>query len=162
MQQDKPILPGQVLPMIEGEFLTGRKASLPRDASGKIAFLALGFTYQSRFPVEAWSQRFQAEFKGNPKVAFFEIPMISGVAMLAKWFIDSGMRRGTPRNLHENVITVYGGSVARWKKFASYCDPMDAYLILINPEGKVCWRYSGKFNQEHFNGLCAAAIELLK
>ena len=43
-------------------------------------------------------------------MTFFEIPMIGGLARMGKWFIDSGMRRGTPKADHENVITVYGGT----------------------------------------------------
>ena len=75
----------------------------------------LGFTYDSRFPVEAWAKRFRQDFGAEPGVTFFEIPMIGGMARMGKWFIDSGMRRGTPKADHENVITVYGGTDA-WKQ----------------------------------------------
>ena len=44
--------------------------------------------------------------------------MIGGLGTLARWFIDSGMRRGTPKADQGNVITVYGGigalEAARW------------------------------------------------
>src|ERR1700758_4498394 len=97
---------GETLPPLKGEFLTGRPAQLPDAASGRVALLALGFTYDSRFPVEAWVGRFRKDFGGNPQVTFYEIPMIGGMARLGKWFIDSGMRRGTPLRDQENVITV--------------------------------------------------------
>ena len=88
---------GEPLPPLRGEFLTGRQAQLPDAASGRVALLALGFTYNSRFPVEAWIGRFRKDFGSNPQVTFYEIPMIGGMARLGKWFIDSGMRKGTPR-----------------------------------------------------------------
>ena len=63
---------------------------------------------------------------------------------MAKWFIDSGMRKGTPKELHENVITVYGG-VDRWKKAMGFSKAQEhaAYLALLGPDGRVVWMYRG-------------------
>jgi hypothetical protein len=96
---------GVSLPQLSGEFLTGRKVTLPDQARGRVALLAFGFTYNSRFPVEAWCGRFRKEFGTNPRVTFYEIPMIGGLARLGRFFIDRGMRRGTPGDLQENVET---------------------------------------------------------
>ena len=86
---------GDQLPPLKGEFLSGRTAVLPQAASGRVALLMLGFTYDSRFQVEAWAKRFRQDFGTKSGVTFFEIPMIGGMARMGKWFIDSGMRRGT-------------------------------------------------------------------
>jgi len=101
------IVSGERLPVLRGEFLTGREAVLPQAAYGRVALLLLGFTYESRYSVEAWAARFREQFHSDPRVTFYEVPMIGGLARLAKWFIDSGMRRGTPRGDYEHVITVY-------------------------------------------------------
>ena len=79
----------------------------------------LGFTYDSRFSVEAYVNRFNPDFCAATRSSFYEIPMIGGIPRMGKWFIERGMRRGTPKDLHENVITVYGG-VDRWKKMLGY------------------------------------------
>ena len=97
----EPLRVGQALPRLDGEFLTGRQAALPAASSGKVALVMIGFTYQSRFPVEAWGGWFRKATAGNPAVTSFEVPMIGGLAKLGKWFIDSGMRKGTPAELHE-------------------------------------------------------------
>ena len=102
---------GAPLPALKGEFLTGRQAALPADAKGKPALLALGFTYKSRFAVEEWVKNFRADFDNEPRATFFEVPMLGGMAVMGKWFIDSGMRRGTPKADHEHVITVYSLSL---------------------------------------------------
>ena len=62
---------GDTLPNLRGEYLTGRTAVLPQDASGRVALLMLGFTYDSRFQVEAWAKKFRQEFDGNPRVTLF-------------------------------------------------------------------------------------------
>ena len=152
---------GETLPPLRGEFLTGRQAQLPDAASGRVALLALGFTYNSRFPVEAWIGRFRKDFGSNPHVTFYEIPMMGGMARLGKWFIDSGMRKGTPKNDQENVITVYGGADA-WKQRVGYQLPDAAYLVLLDKHGVVRWSHSGAFDEGTYHDLYAHVAALLR
>ena len=86
--------------------------------------------------------------------------MIGGLARMGKWFIDSGMRRGTPKADHENVITVYGGTDP-WKQRVGFRDPKAAYLILIGPNGKVVWRYAGSLDEEPYQALSSEVSRLL-
>ena len=152
---------GETLPPLRGEFLTGRQAQLPDAASGRIALLALGFTYNSRFPVEAWIGRFRKDFGGDPHATFYEIPLIGGMARLGKWFIDSGMRKGTPRSDQENVITVYGDT-GSWKQRVGYQSPDAAYLVLLDKHGAVRWRHSGAFDEEAYKDLSVRVTALLR
>ncbi|MEQ1946975.1 MAG: hypothetical protein ABL995_07290 [Bryobacteraceae bacterium] len=150
---------GRPLPELKGEYLSGRDAVLPRDARGKVTLLVLGFTYKSRFPVEQYTKHFRADFGSNPKVTFYEVPMIGGMARMGKWFIDSGMRRGTPKADHENVITVYGGTNA-WKKAAGVKSDEWAYLVLLDAEGNVAWQYGGIFDEAKYQELAAQVKQL--
>jgi hypothetical protein len=152
---------GERLPELRGEFLTGRKVVLPQAAEGHVTLLLLGFTYESRFAVEAWANRFRPQFQSDPRVTFYEVPMIGGVARLAKWFIDSGMRRGTPKEDYEHVITVYGGTES-WKERVGFTDTDAAYLILLDRTGKVAWRYQGGFDDQAFQSLSRKIGELLR
>lgn len=149
------------MPPLKGEFLTGKPAVLPDAASGRVALLALGFTYDSRFAVEAWFGRFRQEFGNQPLVTFYEIPMIGGMARLGKWFIDSGMRKGTPRSDYGHVITVYGGTEA-WKQRLEFRSPDAAYLILLDPRGVVRWRHNGPMDEQAFAELSRQVTDLLK
>jgi len=151
---------GEPLPELSGEFLTGRPAVLPHQAQGRVALLLLGFTYRSRFAVEAWAERFRIQFPSDARVTFFEIPMIGGTARLAKWFIDSGMRRGTPEADREHVVTVYADTKA-WKQRVRYTDPDAAYLILLDRTSKVAWFFRGAFDDTAFQTLCSKVSELV-
>jgi len=123
--------------------------------------LALGFTYNSRFPVEAWIGRFRKDFGSNPQVTFYEIPMIGGKARLGKWFIDSGMRKGTPRSDQENVITVYSDTDS-WKQRVGYASPDAAYLVLLDKHGTIRWRSSGVFDEVAYRNLHEKVSSLLR
>jgi len=153
----KPLAIGDAFPLLEAEFLTGRKAVLPGAAAGKIALVMMGFTYDSRYAVEKWAARFHDEFGANTAVTFFEVPVIGGMGRMAKWFIDSGMRRGTPKDMHENVITVYGGG-DRWKTTMGFSKARehDAYLALLGPDGRVRWLHRGPFSEDAVTALKTA------
>jgi hypothetical protein len=139
---------GDPLPALKGQFLTGRDAVLPQATSGTVALVAIGFTYQSRFPVEAWAEWYRTAIGARTDVLFFEVPMIGGLAKLGRWFIDRGMRNGTPPALHERVITVYGGT-DDWKQRLAFSPDHedDAYLVVLDRDGVVRWIHHGAFEQ---------------
>lgn len=143
------LAPGDPMPPLRGEFLSGRKAVLPDAARGRVALVALGFSYGSRIAVESWVMRFRRDFGADSALTFFEVPVLGGMARAARPFIDGGMRRGTPKALHENVITVYGGA-NDWKLRLGFREPDDAYLLLLDPAGHIVWRHAGPFREEDY------------
>ena len=160
----KALVAGDPFPRLEAEFLTGRKAVLPDEAKGKVAVVLMGFTYDSRFSVEKWVERFRADVKAGPDVTWFEVPVIGGLGRMASWFINSGMRRGTPKELHENVITVYGG-VDRWKTVMGFSEqaPNDAYLAVLDREGRAQWvQHHGVVTEADLSELTAVVERLTR
>lgn len=151
---------GTPMPPLQGEFLTGRKAVLPQAAGGRVTLLAMGFSYDSRFPVEAYVKQWRKRFGQDARTGFFEVPMIGGMARMGKWFIDSGMRRGTPREDHEKVITVYGGT-ADWKKRLNCNGPKAACLVLLDARGNIGWVKEGLYEDRIWEELRAQAEALL-
>jgi hypothetical protein len=151
---------GTPMPKIEGENLSGHKAVLPDAAKGKVTLVAMGFSYESRRSVGAWTKRFRGDFGQNPDIAFFEVPVISGMARLAKLFIESGMRRGTAKEDRDKVITVYGGS-SDWKERLAVDDTDLAYLLLLDREGRVRWRHAGAFDEKMWPELKEATAAVL-
>jgi hypothetical protein len=159
-ERPDPLKISEVLPELRGEFLSGETAVLPHASSGRVALLVLGFSYDSRYAVEEWAKKFREQFDKDPRVTFYEIPMIGGMARMGKWFIDSGMRRGTPKADYGHVITVYGGT-GPWKQRVGFGDPKSAYLILIDREGKVVWRYAGGLQAKVWQSLISEVSRLL-
>jgi hypothetical protein len=145
---------GERMPDLEGQTLTGRTAVLPQASAGKVTLVAMGFTYKSRFPVEAWADWYRTTIDPATPVTFFEVPMIGGMATLGRWFINRGMRGGTPTELHDQVITVYGGT-GQWKERLSYSTSHedDAYLIVFDKQGVVRWLHNGVFDQSRADQL---------
>jgi hypothetical protein len=154
-----PLAVGDRLPELRGDYLTRRDAVLPDHARGRIALLALGFTYTSRHQVENWSKRFREAHAADTTVAWYEIPVMSGAARVARPFIDRGMRGGTPKGYHENVITVWHHA-GEWRRRMSVTDPDAAYLLLLDPEGRIAWKHAGAWNAAAWESMEAAVEEL--
>jgi hypothetical protein len=152
---------GDPLPPVRGSFLTGRNVALPAAASGKTSLLLLGFTYGSRHAVERWGEWSRKSMGGRRDVTLFEIPMIGGLGRLGRWFIDRGMRKGTPAELHESVITVYSDT-GDWKRRLGVTDANedDAFLILVDGQGIVRWMHHGPFDGEAARRLGGALASL--
>ncbi len=153
--------PGQRMPELKGDTLGGRALRLPAAAQGKVALYALGFSYDSRFPVEAWVARWEKDFAGRAGLTFFEVPVIGGMGMLGRPFIDRGMRRGTPAAKHENVVTVYGGAGALKKAFGVR-NEAHAVLVLTDRQGVVRWRHEGLFDEAKYGELKQAVEQGLR
>jgi hypothetical protein len=158
----EPLRVGDRLPELKGQTLTGRTAALPQASAGNVTLVAMGFTYSSRYAVEAWADWYRTTIDPRTDVAFFEVPMIGGVATLGRWFINKGMRNGTPVELHDQVITVYGGT-GDWKKRLSYSPDHedDAYLIVLDREGVVRWLHHGAFDEPRAAELQALLTSLV-
>lgn len=154
------LTPGQPMPALKGEFLSGKKAVLPDAAKGKVAVFLIGFSYDSRFPVEAWAERYKKDFAANPEITFYEVPVIGGFGMLGKPFIDSGMRRGTPQKYHENVLTVYGGAGPLRKAFGAKNDK-NAVIVLCDRAGLAQWSWEGPMDESKYLEMKQVADRLL-
>lgn len=152
--------PGQPLPTLKGEFLSGKKATLPDAGKGKVAMYLIGFSYDSRFAVEAWAERYKKDFGSNPAITFFEVPIIGGMGVLGKPFIDGGMRRGTPEKYHDNVLTVYGGAGPLRKAFEAKNDK-NAVIVLCDKEGLAQWSWEGALDETKYLEMKAVADRLL-
>jgi hypothetical protein len=144
------------MPELKGETLSGADTVLPDAARGRVALVVLGFTRASQHSVEPWVKRFRKEFGGDSRFTFYEAPMIGGMGRLAKPFIQGGMRRGTPKADYEHVITVFSG-VDPFKKLVDYREPDTAYLLLLDPAGRIQWMGSGTLDEGRFAQLAAAA-----
>jgi hypothetical protein len=152
---------GDSMPRLEGDLLNGRHAVLPDVARGHVTLVALGFSYESRHSVDAWVKRFRGEFGKREETAYYEVPVMSGLARLARFFIDTGMRRGTPREDHARVLTVYGGAASEWRQRLRVKHDEQAYLVLLGRDGRVRWLHAGALSESAWAELKQSTEETL-
>ncbi len=68
------------------------------------------------------------------------------------------MRRGTPLQDYEHVITVYRHT-EEWKPRVGFDNPKAAYLILLDRDGTIAWRHAGLWDERACTSLAGKVTE---
>jgi hypothetical protein len=131
---------GEMFPPVKGKSLDGLEKSLPDDFKGRKVILILGYEQKTQFDVDRWGIGFFTADLSLPPV--YEIPTIPGLLpSLFKESIDSGMRRGIPKESWKDVITVYGSDGSVLTKWTGNEFPGNCRVILLDETGKVRWMH---------------------
>ncbi|MBC7541595.1 MAG: hypothetical protein H7338_02570 [Candidatus Sericytochromatia bacterium] len=135
---------GSRLPTIVGGTLSGKKVTFPEDLAGRPAVLLIGFTRDSRTPVEAWAKALAKAGIDPAETPIYPMPMIgNGIGTrLARPFIDSGMRGATPKAEHDHVVTVYG-DLQPIKQGLHVTPEHPAYVVLVDRSGTIAGAWVG-------------------
>ena len=107
---------------------------------------ALGGWPAPKWCCPAWTDHARTTWGAEPQFTWYQVPMLGGFTRLAKPFITGGMRKDTDPRYRHNAIIVFGGT-GPWKSRLGVGDDRLAYLVLIDRQGVVRWRYGGLFNQ---------------
>tara|TARA_R110002153_G_scaffold174424_1_gene327625 strand:- start:17521 stop:18060 length:540 start_codon:yes stop_codon:yes gene_type:complete len=136
--------------MIEatGESLEGKTVVMPQDFSGQETLLLFGYKQDSQFDIDRWLIGLDMT---QTKVSAYEIPTIQGMLpRMFSGFIDSGMRKGIPKELWKGVVTVYADG-DKVQRFTGNLNPNNARVMLLNKEGAIVYFYDQGFSVEALN-----------
>jgi hypothetical protein len=141
---------GKTFPQVSGESLEQKKVTFPDDISGKPVVLLLGYEQNSQFDIDRWLIGLDMT---QTQVEFYELPTIQG--MIPRFFksqIDSGMRKGIPKELWKGVVTIYKDG-EKLQAFTGNTNPNNARVILLDPKGKIIFFYDDGFSVNALNKL---------
>jgi hypothetical protein len=124
------------IPNIEGETLSGKKVSLPRDLGSKPALLIIGFTHGSQAQTKAWSLRVQDRF------LTWSIAVLEDVPRLVRGMVTHSIKSAIPKEQYDRFLLLYRGE-KELKQVAGFDRPDDAYLLVIDGAGAVRWSCHG-------------------
>jgi hypothetical protein len=136
--------------MIEamGESLEGKTVNMPQDFIGQDTLLLFGYKQDTQFDIDRW---FIGLDMTKTKVAAYEIPTIQGmVPRMFSGVIDSGMRKGIPKELWKGVVTVYADG-DKIQRFTGNVNPNNARVMLLDKEGTIVYFYDRGFSVDALN-----------
>ncbi|MEL0640780.1 hypothetical protein V6260_09215 [Pseudoalteromonas aliena] len=145
-------LTGKQFPSISGESLDQSMVTIPNDFKADKTLLLIGYKQDSQFDIDRWLIGLDMAGITLPT---YELPTIAGMApRMFSTFIDSGMRKGIPKELWGGVITIYrdGETV---QKFTGNQSPNNSRVILINSSGEILYFYDRGFSVDALNKLKA-------
>jgi hypothetical protein len=140
------------MPRVEGESFAEHKVMLPDDAKGKVAVLVFGFTKASKGPTSAWGERIFSEFGHQAGFELYQLPVLEEVPRFVRGMVISGMKKGVKENMRDHFVPILQGE-SELKKLVSYKEPDDAYLVVLDPSGKIVQQIHGPFSDAAYEQL---------
>jgi ATP10 protein len=139
--------PGQVLPQFSGETLTGKSMALPAAARGEPALVVFSFSKAAGNDSRSWSQRLSRDFAAA--VPIYTIIELESVPKLFRGMALSGIKGSIPAPIQERTIVLYRDE-ALWKQRLAFSDGNRAYVILLDPDGRMRWSNQGLFTETSY------------
>ncbi len=139
-----------VMPTIEGESFSGRRVVLPDAARGKVAVLVFGFTKASKEPTSAWADKIQVEFGTRGGFEMYQLPVLEEVPRFIRGMVISSMKKGVRENVSDHFVPILQHE-SELKRFVSYQQKDDAYLVVLDPSGHVIDQMHGSFSDAAYS-----------
>jgi len=136
---------GQQMPIVEGESLSGSKIVLPEAAKGKVAVLVFGFTKASKEATKGWADKIFSDFGTQAGFDLYQLPVLESVPGFIRGMVISSMKKGVREDMRDHFVPILHGE-AELKKFVSYKELDDAYLVVLDAAGQIVEQKHGPFS----------------
>jgi len=134
-------------PRVEGENLLGQKTALPDASAGHEAVIVIGFTHTSQNQTKAWAARLQHE------LPTYSIAVLEDAPRLVRGMAVHAMKGGVPEDQRDHFVVLYHNE-KELKEAAGFDRADDAYVLLLDKDGVIQWKFHGPVTD--------AAVEELK
>ena len=144
----------QPMPKIEGDSFAGHHIVLPDASAGKVAVLIFGFSKASKGPTSDWEKKISADFASQPALAVYQLPVLEDVPRFIRGMVISSIKKGIPENKRDHFVPILQGEAAL-KKLVGYKEQDDAYLVLLDFDGKIATQLHGPLTDAAYSQLRA-------
>jgi hypothetical protein len=142
-------------PAVTGSNLQRRKLDLPQDFEGDLNLVLIAFQQWQQTQVDTWIPFARQLEEIHSGLRYYELPTIQRLDVLARTFINEGMRAGLPDPIvRERTITLYLDKNA-FRQALQLPREDDIYVLLLDRQGQVLWRAEGVFTPEKGDSLAA-------
>jgi hypothetical protein len=140
------------IPTVHETSFAGTQVTLPDDLRGRVGVLVLGFSKKSGEVCEGWGQRLEESYQNSREVMFYQIPVLESVPKLIRGMVLKSMRSGVPEAMQPHFMPTFSDE-AVWRKIARYANADDAYVLVVDGDGRVRWQSSGTVTDAGFGAL---------
>jgi len=135
-------------PPLKASNLEKQALDLPGGFEGRVNLLLVAFERSQQRDVDTWLKELPGIQRSHAGFAYYELPVISRLNPIARWFIDNGMRGGIPDKAQRTrTITLYIDK-APFKNALAIPGEDRIYAVLVTKNGDVVWRADGVYTDE--------------
>lgn len=155
-----PAATAQSLPKTDEVTLAGDQVNLESSLKGNTGVLILGFSKKSEGQVREWTKALLTEFSAEHSAVIFEMPILESMPRLVRGVAVRSMKSGSSPTEREHFLPVFHNEM-QWKQVAQFSEPDNAYIIVIDREGKIVWREHGPIDDKRKTELIGRVRALL-
>lgn len=148
---------GDVFPQFSGETLAGKTVTLP--AAGTDMVLVFSFSRKAAEDVRVWSEHLSND--PYSRIPVYGIIEMESAPKLFRGMAVAGIRSSTPTSVQSRTIVLYRDENL-WEERLSVSDRSRAYVVLLEPNGRIRWMNSGAFTDAEVARLQHALLEMLR
>jgi hypothetical protein len=142
----------QTIPPVNSMALDDSAIILPDPSNQKPLILVIGFSRKSGEVCVPWGKRLAADFQGDSRIAYYQIPVLEGAPSMIRPMIVRGMRKNTEPTQLAHMVPIYNHE-DDWKKAVAFSNPDDAYIVLADAHGVAIWQTHGAFTDSAYSEL---------
>jgi hypothetical protein len=146
------------IPVTKGQTFAGKDILLPADVRGRVAILVMGFSKGSKVQTGEWGKHV-AVFAEAKNMAHYQMPVLESVPRMMRGMVTRSIRNGTAPEMREHFLPIFEKE-DEWKKLVKFSGPDDAYVVVLDREGRVAWLGNGKWTEQVFGAMRNVAEKL--
>ncbi len=131
-----------MIPTVHTAALNGDAVDLPDSLKGRSAVLVVGFSQGSRGDVTAWGKRLSTDYRDSVAVRYYEVSMLGGVPKFLRGYVLRKIAADVPDRAKPHFLSI-DDHEAEWRSITGYRKADDAYVLVVNSGGQVCWKVEG-------------------
>jgi hypothetical protein len=146
-------------PTVSGYNLRREQVTFPRDLTTQLSIIVVAFHQWQQAWVDTWIPFLNRLEAGRADLTYYELPTIRSMNILSRTFINEGMRMGIPDNdARKRTVTLYLDKEPFRRELAIGSESTIT-LLLVNRQGNILWRTTGKYTPEKYEALTTAINE---
>ena len=155
-----PAATAQSLPNTDEVTLAGDQIHLESALKGNVGVLILGFSKKSEGQVREWTKALLTELSAERSIVIFEMPILESMPRLVRGMAVRSMKNASSPTERQHFLPVFHNEM-QWKEVARFSEPDDAYIVVLDREGKIVWREHGPIDEKRKTELIGRVRTLL-
>jgi hypothetical protein len=131
-----------MMPITQGQSLSGHDVTLPAATEGHQAVIVIGFSHGSSKAMERWDKEIGAQVKAKGDVPLYNIAVIQDAPRFIRSVITRSMKAMVPAAGQDHFLTLVQGE-DELKKAVEFSGADGAYVVVLDASGKIVFRTHG-------------------
>jgi hypothetical protein len=136
-----PLQPGNALPPLVGQTLSGKPLELPAAVRGSVAVAIFSFNRTGGRDARNWAQRLSKDY---PNLGIYNVIFLESVPRLFRSMVISEIRSGMPPVMQAHTLLLFQQQVF-WEQQLQVKDENDACVVVLGKTGLIRGMFSGPF-----------------